>query len=295
MARRDQPYFPFYVDDFLVDEKLAECSAESTGVYIRLLCLMHKSQSYGMILLKQKDKQNLWQNGKQNSKQNEKICQSFAYKLSKQMPYETEIIYRSLVELVSEGVVQIEGDALIQKRMVKDGLISSKRADAGKRGGFAKANDLANSVANDVAKPLAKGLAKTWQNTGNEDEDKDLKELDLKEIREGQENTKLRNADLKKCGEAYESNIGTISGAVSERMLDWLEKVEADLICEAIGEAASHNARLWKYVERVLENSYAKGIRTAAAFRSEQVKRVQKTKKDSSGNPFMDRMGDADD
>ena len=41
MALRDQPYLPLYVLDFLVDEKLAYCSAESTGVYIRLMCILH--------------------------------------------------------------------------------------------------------------------------------------------------------------------------------------------------------------------------------------------------------------
>ena len=70
MARRDQPYLPLYVQDFLTDEKLIECSAESTGVYIRLLCIMHKSQEYGRILLKQKDKQS------------ESKLSDFAFKLS---------------------------------------------------------------------------------------------------------------------------------------------------------------------------------------------------------------------
>ena len=57
MALRDQPYIPLYVQDFMTDEKLSECSAESTGVYIRAMCIMHKSQEYGTVLLKQKDKQ----------------------------------------------------------------------------------------------------------------------------------------------------------------------------------------------------------------------------------------------
>jgi uncharacterized protein YdaU (DUF1376 family) len=57
MALRNQPYIPLYVQDFLTDEKLIECSAQSTGVYIRLMCIMHKSEDYGKILLKQKDKQ----------------------------------------------------------------------------------------------------------------------------------------------------------------------------------------------------------------------------------------------
>ncbi|MFA5407989.1 MAG: hypothetical protein WC343_04380, partial [Bacilli bacterium] len=96
MALRNQPYLPLYVQDFLTDEKLAECSAESTGVYIRLMCLMHKSEEYGIILLKQKDKQ--------NSKQ----INNFAYKLAKQMPYSTEVIEQSLSELLEENVLILD-------------------------------------------------------------------------------------------------------------------------------------------------------------------------------------------
>jgi hypothetical protein len=57
MALRDQPYIPLYIQDFLTDEKLIECSAQATGVYVRLMCIMHKSEDYGKILLRQKDKQ----------------------------------------------------------------------------------------------------------------------------------------------------------------------------------------------------------------------------------------------
>ena len=58
MALRNQPYFPLYVQDFMTDEKLNECSAKANGIYIRLMCIMHKSEEYGTILLKQKYKQN---------------------------------------------------------------------------------------------------------------------------------------------------------------------------------------------------------------------------------------------
>ena len=122
MALRNQPYLPLYVQDFLTDEKLIECSAESTGVYIRLLCIMHKSDEYGKVLLKQKDKQT------------PKPLKNFASKVAKLMPYPLEIIERSLDELVSERVLSINGDYLYQKRMVRDNEISLKRAKAGEKG-----------------------------------------------------------------------------------------------------------------------------------------------------------------
>ena len=118
MALRNQPYLPLYVQDFLSDEKLNECSAESTGVYIRLMCLLHKSETYGSILLRQKDKQN------------ENKITDFAVKLSRQMPYTVDVIKRSLEELLEENVIQLNGDSLSQRRMVKDGKLSDIRASA---------------------------------------------------------------------------------------------------------------------------------------------------------------------
>jgi len=123
MALRDQPYLPLYIQDFMTDEKLMECSASTTGVYIRLMCIMHKSEQYGTILLKQKFKQTT------------KQINNFASQLAKFMPYDFNCILSALSELVDEKVLNIEGDFLIQKRMVKDALISEKRAKAGKKGG----------------------------------------------------------------------------------------------------------------------------------------------------------------
>jgi len=140
MALRNQPYFPLYVQDFLTDEKLIECNAESTGVYIRLLCILHKSEEYGKFLLKQKDKQS------------DNQIYNFALKLTRQMPYTLEVIERSLDELLTEKVIIINNDYLYQKRMVKDNEISIKRAESGKKGGektkFAIANIKTKGKAN---------------------------------------------------------------------------------------------------------------------------------------------------
>lgn len=155
MALRNQPYIPLYVQDFLTDEKLAECSAESTGVYIRLMCILHKSDEYGCILLKQKDKQN------------KNICLDFAYKLARQMPYDVDTIQRSLEQLIEEKVLILDGDKLYQKRMVKDGEISEKRSNAGSKGGKTTGNKL-KKITDDFASSFAK--AKEQANTEYEDE-----------------------------------------------------------------------------------------------------------------------------
>ena len=128
MALRDQPYLPLYIQDFLTDEKLIECSPLANGVYIRLMCIMHKSEEYGKILLRQKDKQNPQQ------------LLNFAGKVAKQMPYDYKDVESGLKELIEEKVVCIEGDFLVQKRMVKDNSISLVRSKAGKKSQFVQAN-----------------------------------------------------------------------------------------------------------------------------------------------------------
>ena len=170
MALRDQPYLPLYVQDFLTDEKLAECSAESTGVYIRLMCLMHKSHTYGKILLRQKERQS------------EQPVLDFAEKLSRQMPYKSEVIARALDELIDEEVVYIEDNALCQKRMIRDAELSEKRSFAGRKGAenankrFTKKEEFA------AAKPSANNTAKPSANTENENEYEIEDEINKKEI-----------------------------------------------------------------------------------------------------------------
>ena len=177
MALRDQPYLPLYVLDFLVDEKLAYCSAESTGVYIRLMCILHKMPEYGIVTLKEREKKS------------DDTIRNFADQLSYLMPYQVDVIERSLRELISEGVLSLDGDRLYQKRMVKDGEISAKRSDAGKRGAdstnsrFAAANSSANSPANTSANDSAKVSANHPANSENEYEIENESEIDIEDDR----------------------------------------------------------------------------------------------------------------
>lgn len=123
MSLRDQPYFPLYVQDYLTDEKLNLCSASTQGIYIKILCIFHKSENYGGILLKQKDKH--CENNKFN----------FAEKISKLLTFSSDEIELAISELLDEKVLIIEDDFMFQKRMVKDNDISLKRSESGKKGG----------------------------------------------------------------------------------------------------------------------------------------------------------------
>lgn len=143
MALRNQPYIPLYVNDFLTDEKLIECSAETTGVYIRLMCLMHKAEEYGTISIKEKDKQS------------EDIITNFAKKLVKLMPYTVEVIKRALNELIEEDVILLSQDRLIQRRMVADNSLSITRSKVGQKGGLTRKNKEKFAIAKSEAKHQA--------------------------------------------------------------------------------------------------------------------------------------------
>lgn len=124
MARKDKPYLALYVQDLLTDERLVNCSPSAHGIYLRLLCILHKQETYGKILLKQKHKQN----GKQ--------INNFASYIKKQMPFSEADILNGITELLEEGVISLDGDYLFQKRMVNDYELGSKRAESGKIGGL---------------------------------------------------------------------------------------------------------------------------------------------------------------
>jgi uncharacterized protein YdaU (DUF1376 family) len=166
MALRNKPYLPLYVQDYMTDEKLAQCSALAHGVYIQLMCVMHKSEHYGKILLKQKDKQK------------EQQVENFATKVAKQMPFNIGVIIDGLTELLDEKVLVIDGDFLIQKRMVKDNEISEKRSESGGKGGKETAKKFPK--AKSKAKPKAKTAANRDNDNDivivNEDENKLTKE-----------------------------------------------------------------------------------------------------------------------
>lgn len=117
---RNSPYLPLYVDSFVSDEKLNECSASANGVYIRLLCLMHKSEEYGKITVAKGT--------------HDDLRALFADKLARHMPFPWAEIYGALDELINHGVVYIDGLSLCQKRMVKDGRLSEKRSALGRLG-----------------------------------------------------------------------------------------------------------------------------------------------------------------
>jgi len=200
MALTDQPYLPLYVMDWLTNNNLKIASPEAHGLMINIMCVMHKEDDYGKILLRQKFKQN----GEQTPKQNASRVSAFAKQLAKLLPFVFEEIENSLEELISEGVLILEQDNLICERMVKDGKLSATRSKAGKKANKkTKKEGFADGFAEDFA--TANAGAKTMQITEHEHEHeyeheheheyKDCKGKDSKEKPEPKPNHSFNDLD----------------------------------------------------------------------------------------------------
>ena len=167
MALTDQPYLPLYVDDYLSDEKLSQCDACSEGIYIRIICFLHKSESYGSIKITPIDKAKLKQKAsktasKIEAKPEQKELIEFlgfeivefaliVEKVHALVRRDVEVVTTAIIDLIANDVIQFSDNVLSQKRMVKDGQKSEQRAIAGAKSKQKK------------SKPLAKPLAKQEQ------------------------------------------------------------------------------------------------------------------------------------
>lgn len=95
---------------------------------------MHKSKTYGKLLLKQK------------YKQTESKVENFALMLDNALNFKLDIIHEAVIELLDEDVLFIDDDFLCQKRMIKDNDLSEKRAESGAKGGRKPTDPTDNNV-----------------------------------------------------------------------------------------------------------------------------------------------------
>lgn len=116
-------------------------------------------------------------------------------------------------------------------------------------------------------------VSETSQNKEQRTKTKDNMMM-MKNTREDE--TPEQGNDAQACFECYEQNIGTMSRAVYDEINAYLQQLPADLVCEAIQEAARNNARSWKYAETILRGCLQKNILTKAAYLSEQEARKSK-------------------
>ena len=95
------------------------------------------------------------------------MCLNFASMLLRQMPYMMSEIHDGLEELLENKIIEIDGDYLLQKRMVKDGELSEKRAVAGKKGGK---KSLGFCSSKSQSKTQSKNISKSEANSEDEND-----------------------------------------------------------------------------------------------------------------------------
>lgn len=138
--------------------------------------------------------------------------------------------------------------------------IGKKRKSAGSAGGKSKAKQTVAKEANDskAKQTVAKG-SKTSNANANDN-------ANVNNIF----SSATAEADLAACTKAYEQNIGPIARAAFDDISRQLADLPADLICEAIGEAALNNKRSWNYVKAILKRCREQNILSVDAYRAEK-------------------------
>lgn len=119
--------------------------------------------------------------------------------------------------------------------------------DTDKKGGFSEKGSL---------------FSKSLEKEKKKDKEKDKDNISS--------STATAESDISACVQAYEQNIGPIARAAFDDISRQLTDLPADLICEAIGEAALNNKRSWNYVKAILKRCREQNILSVEAYRAEK-------------------------
>nr|DAE70723.1 MAG TPA: Replication initiation and membrane attachment [Caudoviricetes sp.] len=101
----------------------------------------------------------------------------------------------------------------------------------------------------------------------NKDKDKDK---DIPATAAAPAQSAIYLPELSACIQRYEQNCGSVPRAVSDAISTALLKFPAPLICQAIDEAATNNARRWSYISKILDRCEQQGIYTVDAYLAEK-------------------------
>jgi hypothetical protein len=114
------PFMKFFVNDWLSDEKLSLCSLAAQGLWMRMVCFMHKNARRGY----------LETDGKPLSLD----------QLARLAGVSTELVSPLIQELLTSGVPSVTDQGVILcRRMVEKESLRLVRSEAGRKGGMAKA------------------------------------------------------------------------------------------------------------------------------------------------------------
>lgn len=161
-----------------------------------------------------------------------------------------EVINQVLDECLSIGLLVKEGDFIhsesLSRRMKMKEEISEKRRAAGRKGGSSKSK------------------ANAKQNTSNKRKEiKEIKESKEKKVNVVEEKTTASPAII-----FWENNIGSISPAIAEKIIDWEKDIPSEVISIAIEQAVINEARNWSYINKILVEWNKKGIKTVEAAKN---------------------------
>ena len=174
----------------------------------------------------------------------------------------------------------------IDRDVSKFDEICQKRREAGSRGGkskskqseanqanatFAKQNQ-ANQANATFAKQNQANATFAKQNQANQANASNTKTKTKTKTKTIiiSSSTATAESDISACVQAYEQNIGPIARAAFDDISRQLADLPADLICEAIGEAALNNKRSWNYVKAILKRCREQNILSVDAYRAEK-------------------------
>ena len=154
--------------------------------------------------------------------------------------------------------------------------ICQKRREAGSRGGKSKSKQSEANQANATfAKQNEANQANATfakQNEANQANASNTKKKTKTNTKTTiiSSSTATAENDISACVQAYEQNIGPIARAAFDDISRQLTDLPADLICEAIGEAALNNKRSWNYVKAILKRCREQNILSVDAYRAEK-------------------------
>lgn len=158
-----KPAILFYTKDWLTDINLQSCSISAQGLWIKLMCIMHGSDEYGKILLKQMfneipnlDYNLSWINCK---------------KLAGICGLTVETFTPLITELLTNNVARIDDFGnMYSKRMINDENLSIIRKEAGGKGGKKTAQQLKKLSKKKIAKANLENVNENVNESKNEND-----------------------------------------------------------------------------------------------------------------------------
>ena len=121
------------------------------------------------------------------------------------------------------------------------------------------------STPSNPAQPTATRSNPPKDKDKNKDKDKDIPATAAAPAQSA-----IYSPELAACIQRYEQNCGSVPRAVADAISTALLKFPASLICQAIDEAATNNARRWSYISKILDRCEQQGIYTVDAYLAEK-------------------------